>query len=113
MTRVALSITGGIVLAGLEQVLSEGGFEVVAAPKPEALLEHWADLLPDVVVLDRNGIAHEHDLASGISCSHPGVVVIVVSAEDSMMTVFPAHHRGESYRAPLTEQLLVAAALAT
>lgn len=113
MTRVALSISGGIVSAGLEQVLSEGGCEVVAARGAVDLLRDWSILRPDVVVLDRDGTVREHELASGISCSHPGVVVIVVSAEDSMMTVFPAHHRGESYRAPLTEQMLVAAARAT
>jgi DNA-binding NarL/FixJ family response regulator len=106
VTLVVLAVSGGVVAAGLDDVLRAAGCELHSAPADE-LATSLRTGLPDAVVLDRD----DDGLATAARLSHafPDVAMVVVSAEDQQMTVFPANRPGPPYTTLLTEDRLVAA----
>ncbi len=107
LRRVLLGHFGSVVRIGLGELLSEGGYEVLAEETPdETLIERLVDALPDVVMLDLDS-EHGSQTAQAISAAFPSVKVVAFSANHQRMKVFPRFHGGESYDMTLsTEGLL-------
>lgn len=105
--RVLLGHFGSVFRIGLDDLLRERGYEVVAEESlGQALVDRLVDALPDVVMLDLDS-DHGPETAQAISAAFPSVKVVAFSAENQTVRVFPRFHRGEFYDMTLsTEDLL-------
>jgi len=107
LRRVLLGHFGSVFRIGLDDLLRERGYEVVAeGTLDRTLVDRLVDALPDVVMLDLDS-EHGPETARAISAAFPSVKVVAFSADDQTMRVFPRFHRGEFYDLTLsTEDLL-------
>jgi DNA-binding NarL/FixJ family response regulator len=107
LRRVLLGHFGSVLRMGLDDLLRERGYDVVAEDAPdETLVDRLLDALPDVVMLDLDS-EHGSETARAISAAFPAVKVVAFSANGQRMRIFPRFHRGESYDMTLsTEGLL-------
>lgn len=107
LRRVLLGHFGSVLRIGIDDLLRERGYEVVAEDAVgETLVDRLVDALPDVVMLDLDS-EHSPATAQAISAAFPSVTVVAFSANCQTMRVFPRFHRGESYDMTLsTEGLL-------
>jgi DNA-binding NarL/FixJ family response regulator len=107
LRRVLLGHFGSVLRIGLDDLLRERGYEVVAEDAVEdTLVDRLVDALPDVVMLDLDS-EHGPETARAICAAFPSVTVVAFSANHATMRVFPRFHRGESYDTTLsTEGLL-------
>lgn len=107
MRRVLLGHFGSVLRIGLDDLLRERGYEVVAEGELNAtLVDRLVGALPDVVMLDLDS-DHGPETARAISAAFPSVKVVAFSANHQTMRIFPRFHRGESYDMTLsTEGLL-------
>lgn len=97
MRRVLLGHFGSVLRIGLDDLLRERGYEVVAEGELDAtLVDRLVDALPDVVMLDLDS-EHGPETAQAISAAFPSIKVVAFSANHETMRVFPRFHRGESY----------------
>lgn len=97
MRRVLLGHFGSVLRIGLDDLLRERGYEVVAEGALDAtLVDRLVDALPDVVMLDLDS-EHGPETAQAISAAFPSIKVVAFSANHETMRVFPRFHRGESY----------------
>lgn len=111
MKRVLIGEFGSIVRLGLRELLeADDGCDVVAEDSgTQAVMDRLLDALPDVVVLDLDDGNGAATLVEEITTDFPAVKIIACSSEQPRMKVFPPFHRGESYTAPLSRELLIEA----
>lgn len=111
MKRVLIGEFGSIVRLGLRELLeAEESCDVVAEDNGgDAVMERLISALPDVVVLDLDGGDGAAALVDEITTDFPAVTIIACSSDQPRMKVFPPFHRGESYTAPLSRDLLIEA----
>ncbi|HVF13186.1 MAG TPA: hypothetical protein VM942_01235 [Acidimicrobiales bacterium] len=107
MRRVLLGHFGSVFRIGLDDLLRERGYEVVAeGTRNQTLVDRLVDALPDVVMLDLDS-ENGPEMAGAISAAFPSVKVVAFSANSQTMRVFPRFHGGEFYDMALsTEDLL-------
>ena len=97
MRRVLLGHFGSVFRIGLDELLRERGYSVVAEDTlGRALVDRLVDALPDIVMLDLDS-EHGTETAGAISAAFPSVQVVAFSADHQTMRVFPRFHGGESY----------------
>jgi DNA-binding NarL/FixJ family response regulator len=107
MRRVLLGHFGSVLKMGIDDLLRERGYEVVAeGAVDEDLVDRLVDALPDVVMLDLDA-EHGPETAQAISAAFPSVTVLACSANCHSMRVFPRFHRGESYDVTLSVEGLL------
>ncbi|MEA2931226.1 MAG: hypothetical protein QOI56_11 [Actinomycetota bacterium] len=107
LRRVLLGHFGSVFRIGLDDLLRERGYEVVAEEiREQTLVDRLVDALPDVVMLDLDA-EHGPETARAISAAFPSVKVVAFSADNQTMRIFPRFHGGESYDMTLsTEELM-------
>jgi DNA-binding NarL/FixJ family response regulator len=111
--RVLLGHFGSVFRIGLDDLLRERGYEVVAEETlDQTLVDRLVDALPDVVMLDLD-CEHGPDTARAISAAFPAVKVVAFSANTQTVRVFPRFHGGESYDLTLSTADLLDTVCAT
>ena len=111
MRRVLIGELGAIVNLGLHDLIGgDNDCQIVAeSTAPASVLDELEATKPDVVLLDLDDTETSRELAMAITDTHPSVKVIACSSTEPRMRVFPAFHRGESYVARMSPDLLIAA----
>jgi DNA-binding NarL/FixJ family response regulator len=107
MRRVLLGHFGTVLRMGIDDLLRERGYEVVADDSADGtLVDRLVGALPDVVMLDLDS-EHGPETARAISAAFPSVTVLACSADCQNIRVFPRFHRGESYDMTLSVEGLL------
>jgi AmiR/NasT family two-component response regulator len=113
VTRVLIGEFGAIFRAGLADLLSEAGCDVIPDDLASGgILERLVDSQPDVVLLDLDDPGAE-EVSRSLSTIFPAVTVIACSSAALQMRVYPPFHGGESYLSQLSPDLLVRASAGT
>ena len=113
VTRVLIGEFGAIFRAGLADLLTEAGCDVL--PEDQAasgILEQLVESEPDVVLLDLDNPGAE-EVSRSLSTIFPAVTVIACSSAALQMRVYPPFHGGESYLSQLSPDRLVQASAGT
>lgn len=113
VTRVLIGEFGAIFRAGLADLLTEAGCDIVPEDHPSrGILEQVVDSQPDVVLLDLDSAGAE-EVSGALSRVFPAVTVIACSSAALQMRVYPSFHGGESYLSQLSPDQLVRASAGT
>jgi AmiR/NasT family two-component response regulator len=113
VTRVLIGEFGAIFRAGLADLLTEAGCDVIADEyAPGGIVERLADAQPDVVLIDLDNPGTD-EVSRSLSTTFPAVTVIACSSAALQMRVYPRFHGGESYLSQLSPDLLVRASAGT
>jgi len=99
MRRVLVGTFVELVRVGLRDALRDESIVVIDLDN-ENLFQGVVELLPDVVVVDRDLDVSE-DLVDKITSAFPSMKVLDCSVENTTMRVYPPFHQGESYECAL------------
>ena len=99
MRRILFGDFGGLVRAGFDEVLRGQRVEVLNSDGRD-LVDGLLDGLPDVVVLDLDGVGTP-ELIQRLVHEFPALKVVVCSSRRPLMQIYPPFHYGESYQVPL------------
>jgi DNA-binding NarL/FixJ family response regulator len=97
--RILFGDFGGLVRAGIDEVLRDQRVEVLRSDGRN-LVDELLDGLPDVVVLDLDR-AGTRELTERLVREFPALMVVVCSSRQPLMRVYPPFHHGEFYEVEL------------